>query len=314
MPTIKNVIIAGATGSVGAPILTALLAEPSFNVTILGRTSSKAKFPPNVPVIRVSDGFTVDELTEAFKGQDAVVGATSTGAVTTDGLALRIVDAALAAGVKRLIPSEYGTNNLSPKARAYHPVYNAKGEALEYLQKKSAESNGRLTWTSISCGSWLDWALNPSQSGNFLKFDIKNRTAVIYDSGDSRLAITSSHNTGLAVARALLNLELTKNKQVFLADFMTSPNEILRAVEKATGEKLAIEHRQSAPEVKELRARLDSGDVSASFPLLTLSFLGDIDVSVEFDKEQKIWNDELGLPKNTLEGTVKDAVELANRS
>ncbi|KAH7130078.1 hypothetical protein B0J11DRAFT_243724 [Dendryphion nanum] len=315
MSTIKNVIIIGATGSVGAPILTALLAEPSFKVTILSRTSSKAKLPENVPVIKVSDAFSVEELTEAFKGQDAVVGATSTGAVTTDGLALRIVDAAVAAGVKRLIPSEYGTNNLSPKARKYHPVYNAKGEALEYLQKKAAESNGKLTWTSISCGSWLDWALNPAQSGNFLKIDVKARTAVIYDSGDSRLAITTAHNTGLGVARALLNPAVTENKQIFLADFIVSPNDIVSAVQKATGEKFAIEHRQSAQEIKELRQRLDAGDVSASFPLLTLSFLGDVDVGVEFDKEGlKIWNGELGLPENTLEAVVKEAVELAARS
>jgi uncharacterized protein YbjT (DUF2867 family) len=99
---IKNVLIAGASGSVGTPILTALLADPSFTVTILSRASSRATFPPNIPVIKVSDAFTVSELTTAFKNQDAVVVALTTSSVTADGrdgLAFRIIDAAVAAGV-----------------------------------------------------------------------------------------------------------------------------------------------------------------------------------------------------------------------
>jgi nucleoside-diphosphate-sugar epimerase len=105
--TIKNVLIAGATGSVGLPILEALLAEPSFTVTILSRASSKAAFPPIIPVIRVSDDYTVAELTSAFKSQDAVIIALTTSSVTADGrdgLAIRLIDAAVAAGVKRFIP------------------------------------------------------------------------------------------------------------------------------------------------------------------------------------------------------------------
>lgn len=106
--SIQNVLIAGATGSVGAPILSALLAEPSFNVTILSRKSSNAVFPSDVAVIKVSDAYTVAELTSAFRGQDAVVVAVSTAPVTQDegksGLAYRLVDAAVAAGVKVQFP------------------------------------------------------------------------------------------------------------------------------------------------------------------------------------------------------------------
>jgi putative NADH-flavin reductase len=102
---LKNIIIAGANGSAGAPILSALLAEPSFNVTILTRASSSATFPNGIPVRKVSDAFTVEELQEAFSGQDAVVVALNTAPASKDDLTARIVDAAVAAGVKRLIPS-----------------------------------------------------------------------------------------------------------------------------------------------------------------------------------------------------------------
>ncbi|KAF2249668.1 isoflavone reductase family protein [Trematosphaeria pertusa] len=309
---LKNIIIAGATGSVGAPILSALLAEPSFNVTVLTRASSSAKFPSGVPVKQVSDAFTVSELTEAFKGQDAVVAALSTTPVTKDDLAFRIIDAAVAAGVKRLIPSEFGTNNLDPRARSLVPVYDLKGKMLEYLIKRAKESNGALTWTSISCGSWLDWGLDPAKSGNFLYVDVKHRKATIWDSGLSRFAVTTSTGTGLAVAKVLLNPELTANKQVFLSDFVTNSREIVASLERQMGEKFTVEEKESGTVIRELRSKFDAGDFNATYPLLALSFVADVDVGYDFEKEQEVWNGKLGLPKQTLDEVVKGAIELAN--
>lgn len=313
-PPLKNILIAGATGSVGAPILAALLAEPSFAVTILSRASSSARFPPGIPVKTVSDAFTTAELTEAFRGQDAVVSAITTSAVVSDGregLAYRVIDAAIAAGVKRFIPSEYGTNNLDPRARSVVPIYDAKGDNLEYLIAKAKESEGAFTWTSISCGSWLDWALDPSKSGNFLGLDIKNRKATIYDSGEARYAITTSTNTALAVVKSLENADLTANKQVYLADFTTCQREVIAALEKEVGEKFDVEERDSAPELRALREKYDGGDGSAAFGLLAITFHADVDVGYNFEKEQEIWNEKLGLPKNTLEEVVRDAAELS---
>ena len=314
---IEKVLIAGATGSVGAPILKALLEEPSFNITILSRATSSATFPDGIPVKKVSDDFTTAELTEAFQGQDAVVVAISTTPVTKDGkdgLAFRLIDAAVSAGVRRFIPSEYGANNLDPRARSLVPVYDRKGEMLEYLIRKANDSQGKLTWTSISCGSWLDWGLDPTKSGNFLGIDVKARKATIYDSGNSRFAVTTSTNTGLAVVRALTHADLTANKQVFLSDFITTPRAIVDALEPQTADKFTIEHKDSAPELKALRENFDAGEFAATFPLLAISFVADVDVGYDFEKEQEVWNEKLGLPKVTLEEVVKEAVELAKRT
>lgn len=314
---IKNVIILGASGSVGAPILDALLVEPFFNVTIVSRASSSASFPSHVPIIKISDAFTTEELTEAFTGQDAVVVALSTSPVTAggkDGLAFRLIDAAFAAGVKRFIPSEFGANNLDPWARALVPTYNRKGEMLEYLIKTCNNSHGKMTWSSICCGSWLDWALDPSKSGNFLGIDVKRRKAMVYDSGSKRFAVTSSKNTGLAVARVLLHPDLTTNKQIFLCDFSVSTRQIIEALEVGTKAKFHIEEKQSGPEIKQFREQFDAGDLNATFQLLAISFGADVDVGYDFEAEQKIWNSKLGLPKVTLEEVVREAVELAARA
>jgi putative NADH-flavin reductase len=311
---IKNVLIAGASGSVGLPILNALLDESSFNITILSRASSTATFPPDIPVIKVSDEHTVKELTSAVKNQDAVIIALTTSAVSADGkdgLAIRLIDAAVAAGVKRFIPSEFGANNLDPRARSLVSVYDIKGNMLEYLIAKANQSNGELTWTSISCGSWLDWALNPAKSGNFLGIDVKARTATVYDSGNARFAITTSRNAGLAVVRALVHAGMTANKQIFLNDFTGTTRDIVSSLEKQTGEKFKIAQKDSAVEIKALKEKFDGGDL---FPILAMSFGADIEIGYDFEKEQEIWNDKLGLPKVTLDEVVEEAIELAQRT
>jgi nucleoside-diphosphate-sugar epimerase len=313
----QNVLIAGASGSIGTPILNALLADPSFTVTILSRISSKATFPPNVPVVKVSDAYTLPELTLAFENQDAVVIALTTSSVTKDGrdgLAIRLIDAAVAAGVKRFIPSEFGVNNLDPRARSLVPVYDIKGAMLEHLIAQSLASNGKLTWTSICCGSWLDWALDPTKSGNFLGIDVKARKAVIYDSGSARFSVTTSGNTGLAVVRALKYADTTANKQVFLSDFVTTTREVLASLEKQMGEKFTITQKESGSEIKSQKEKYDAGDFNATFPILAISFGGDVNVGIDFEMEQEVWNSKLGLPKVKLDEIVKEAIELAGRS
>jgi hypothetical protein len=56
--------------------------------------------------------------------------------------------------VKRYLPSEYGLDNLNPKARELNSVFDGKGKVREYLMSK--EEMG-LEWTAIGCGMWIDW-------------------------------------------------------------------------------------------------------------------------------------------------------------
>ncbi|KAI2476852.1 NAD binding 10 multi-domain protein [Pyrenophora tritici-repentis] len=317
---LTNIVILGASGSVGRPILSALLTLPSINLTIVTRTSSTATFPtaPNIRIHTLSDALTLTELTAAFKNHHAVIVALSTTPVTSgtgpNSLAFRLIDAARAAGVQRFIPSEFGANNLDPRARALVPVYDIKGAMLEYLQQTCAAINGAMSWTSISCGSWLDWALDPAKSGNFLGIDVKARRATVWDSGENRFAVTTSENTGLAVARVLAEPDIARDRQVFLCDFSTCTNEILGALEKEMGEQFVVERKESGPLIKELKKRYDGGDSGAAFPILAMSFGADVDVGYDFPKEQEVWNEKLGLPKVGLEDVVREAVELAARS
>jgi hypothetical protein len=142
---------------------------------------------------------------------------------------------------------------------------------------------------------------------------VKARKAALYDSGTSRFAVTTSNNTALAVVEALLKPEESKNKQVFLSDFTTTPRAIISALEKATGDTFAITQKESKAELKALREKYDNGETAAGFGILSISFVGDVDVGYDFEAEQEVWNERLGLPKVSLEEVVGEAVALANR-
>lgn len=149
---IKNVIIIGAGGNIGAPVLSAFNNNKHFTVSILARHASKSTFPSHLKVHRVGDDYAESDLLAAFKGQDAVV---STITTTSVGQQKAIIDAAVKAGVKRFVPSEFGSNTLNEKATALLPMlFGPKVETVEYLKEKEKEG---LTWSAFVTGAFFDW-------------------------------------------------------------------------------------------------------------------------------------------------------------
>ena len=149
----KNIILIGASGNLGSAILPVLLAENSLTVSVLTReSSSTASFPAGVKVHKVPDSYPESALVEAFKGQDVVL---STLSLRNLGPQKTFVDAAVKAGVKRFVPSEFGADLTNDKAAELIPFfYEPKREMVEYLHSKEKEG---LTWTGFTTG--LFWEL-----------------------------------------------------------------------------------------------------------------------------------------------------------
>ncbi|KAE8384329.1 hypothetical protein ETB97_009561 [Aspergillus alliaceus] len=215
MAAIRNVAIAGASGSLGTPVLNALLESNKFNITVLTRHTSKASFPASVRVIQV-DYDSVAELTTALTGQDAVVSTVTTAAVKTQN---PLISAAVAAGVKRFIPSEFSCNVDNPKASTL-PVYQSRLAIHKALQQKAAQ-NPNFTYTLIRHGPFLDWGL----ALGFL-FDFRSETPAFYDGGDRPFSTTTLATIGKAVVGVLTHLEETKNRPVFVHDLVTTQRKI----------------------------------------------------------------------------------------
>ncbi|KAL4863284.1 hypothetical protein BDV12DRAFT_189792 [Aspergillus spectabilis] len=183
----KNIILVGAGGSLGSVLLNSLLSEPAFRVTILARESPKAlaSIPSSAKVITISDSYPAEDLVKAFKGQDAIVNAITSFSVAEQ---LKFIDAAIEAGVKRYIPSEYGLDNNTPAARELSPVFGNKGHVQDYLKGKEASG---LTWTAIASNTALALnriLLNPSLSANqivFLSDFATTQEQLAWDNGDA---------------------------------------------------------------------------------------------------------------------------------
>lgn len=128
------------------------LLKAGFKVTAFAREESTATFPPGVTTKKVNYQ-SVEGLTAALQGQDAVVSTIATVAV---GGQVPLVDAAIAAKVKRFIPSEFGINTRIVEGTSIGKILQGKVQALDYIVSKSQE-NPWFTWTGVSTGIFFDW-------------------------------------------------------------------------------------------------------------------------------------------------------------
>ncbi|RFN49906.1 hypothetical protein FIE12Z_5805 [Fusarium flagelliforme] len=300
----RNILIVGATGSIGAIMLDALVKEPSFNVIALQRSSSEGKLPSNVRVITIDDSYPSEALVSAFSGQDAIVNCMTSLAVSDQ---LRFVDAAVDAKVRRYVASEYGLNNNKPEARALNSVFREKGEVQDYLRSK--ESTG-LEWMSIACGMWIKW----SALHDFLGMHIKEKKFVVWDDGEGWFSTTTEDNTALAMVNALTKKwEETKNRIVWLSDFAITQNMLLEAIERLSGEKFTVEEVNTDQLIKEKQAAVTAGDPYAIYSLIETGFVTGR-FGGHLEKEGKIMNEDLGLPKKNFDEVVKAALKAVSQS
>jgi putative NADH-flavin reductase len=151
---IKTVAVVGAAGSLGAHIVSALLAA-NFTVTAITRPTSTSTFPQGVPVRR-ADPSSFEELKAALAGQDAVVSASGAPAVIGAGQD-PLIDAAAAAGVRRFIPSEYGHGaHRFSEDEPLKEIIGRKIRTLEYVKEKAQRNEG-FSWTAVATSMWFDW-------------------------------------------------------------------------------------------------------------------------------------------------------------
>ena len=214
---IHTVALAGASGNLGPAILNQLLLA-DFTVTVLTRPDSHSSFPPTVKVVSV-DYDSPDSLTSALKGQDALISTLGSLAI---GVQVRLIDAAIAAGVKRFIPSEFGSNNRNERARKL-PVYAAKVKIQEYLAEKAPESqNAGFTYTCIFTSAFFDLCLK----AGFLP------GKEMYDGGERRFSTTRLETVGKAVVEVLKHPDETSNRDVYVHDAVVTQKQLAQLAGK----------------------------------------------------------------------------------
>lgn len=163
------------------------------------------------------DFTSVESLTTALRGIDALVSTVSMMAIDSQTI---LIDAAVAAGVKRFIPSEYGSVSSNPKLEN-NPAYAGMWKVKRYLWEKA--KTGDLTWTVLATGAFLEFLF-----GHSMLLDFENHKATLYDEGDNRISSTSMANIGKAIASILKNYEATKNKVMRVSETILTQNQVLK--------------------------------------------------------------------------------------
>jgi hypothetical protein len=125
-------------------------------ISILSRSSG-------VHVLKTD--YTVASLTSLLSSShiDAVVSSLGGPALAAPQIAL--IDAAKAAGVKRFLPSEFGSDSTNPKVLELAELLNRKKRIVDHLKTKQGDG---FEWTSLITGLFLDWVRYPLSSLNSL--------------------------------------------------------------------------------------------------------------------------------------------------
>ena len=296
-----------------------------FSVTVTTRKDSSATFPDQVKVEKTD--YSDSSLAQIFQGQDAVVSAITGGALSEQH---KIIDAAVKAGVKRFLPSEFGTDTTNKNGRDICPVFTAKMDVIDRLEAKARE-NSNFSWTAVATGLFfgkvspqravmqggsrlsadrnrmeLDFCLRSA----FLGIDLKAQTANIWGSGDQRWSTTNVETVGKSVVGVLERPAETKNRFVWVESFSTSQNDVVAALEKTTGKRWQVNKVKTADQIKTGNELVAKGE-SAGIALLIIGaiFTEDVDTGADFSKSRKIDNDLLGLPKEDLQTTIQEIVK-----
>jgi uncharacterized protein YbjT (DUF2867 family) len=288
MSAIKNVAIIGGNGTLGKPVLEALQ-KSEFNVWVINRQTSKSVYP-RTQVITVPDDLDVDAIAKEFQEKqiDAVVIAIAGSQVEQQ---RKLIDAAFRGGVKRVMPADFGScDSADDKTNEILPLMKGKKGIRDYLvelEKKERDSNrGKLTWTSLVNAHFFDWGLG----NGLLKFDVRGRKAYLLDGGNIKFSASTLPFIGSAVVKVLEKPQETENKLLYIHSLRVTQEEVLAALEKATGDKFERIEENSEEELKKCRPKMLDGDHDAREEVVAIWGV----VAADWKKREAFANEILG--------------------
>lgn len=214
----QTILVAGGTGNLGRRIVKAAIARGA-EVRAIVRNGSEpekieklTKLGAEVITVDMSD---VDELKQACQGASCVVSALSGLHETIVDSQIKLLDAAIAAGVPRFIPSDF-SSDFTKLPAGENRNFDLRKEFHQYLDKSP------IAATSILNGAFADEIL----SYNTPLYDVKNYSVGYWgDKSDWKIDFTTMDNTADYTAAAAL--DSTTPKILRIASFQISPNELV---------------------------------------------------------------------------------------
>ncbi len=229
LPGGATIILAGATGDLGGRIAHALR-QRGARVKALVRPGSAG---PRVAALQGGGVETVEvdfgnarALTQACEGGSCLVSALSGLRETIVDAQTALLEAALAAGVPRFIPSDYAIDftKLTPGANRNLDLRRAFAERLD---------RAPLAATSVLCGMFADLLIGPAP---VVLFPL--RRVVYWCDADQPLDFTTIDNTAAFTAAAAL--DPTTPRYLRIAGEEVNARGLARAAKEATGKEFGL--------------------------------------------------------------------------
>ncbi|KAF4448025.1 oxidoreductase - protein [Fusarium austroafricanum] len=301
--TIKTVAQASASGSLGTAVLKELV-QGGFEVVVLSRKAGQvsSEYSTHVKEI-VVDYEDPESLRNALTGVDAVVSTLGAPAVGVPQRAL--VDAAIASGVQRFIPSNFGCDQENPLTRKL-PVFAEKVKTEDYLVEKSRTSS--ISYTFVYNNLFLDWGLTYGSLAN-----LKTKDIAFYNGGDLPISVTRLTTVGKGIVGALKNATATKNRSIRIEDGKISSKELAAILQDALPGSWNIRELDTDKIKADSDEALKNG-IMDKWVWLNYIFVGGYDAKYGCSF-QNVDNDLVGLPsltKDEMEAFIRRfAVESA---
>ncbi|KAJ5432212.1 NAD(P)-binding protein [Penicillium daleae] len=284
---VRKVSIIGATGTLGSRIASALKVA-GHDVTAVQRKDSTKPVPEGLKSFKV-DYQNKEELVSTFTGQDVVISAVPFPILDSERI---IIDACIAASIKRFIPSEFTTMLESPLAINL-PIAKEKVLIRQYLSSVMPDSSSPTTWTSVNNGAFLEMALQYGVLGP----NPMAKKAVFHDGGDKKIAVSLLSDIATAIVKLMetdSTFKAAANQPVYICSAAITERRLTELVSEVTGIDFGTPEQVS---VKELIAqsdeRLKQGDKSAIINYYFQMMYGDGYMGGDFMKFN--WNERLGL-------------------
>ena len=143
----QNVALIGASGNLGSKTLDALVKQGKNNVTVITRPTSTIKYPPRV---QVKKGEYKDAafLESALHGQDVLVIMLGFGGLPDQDA---IIQAAAKAGVRYLLPTEYGAPSGNEKQIKAVELIKIKRDVHDQIEQLG------MKWVGVVTNPWIDY-------------------------------------------------------------------------------------------------------------------------------------------------------------
>lgn len=123
------------------------------------RESSSTKFPSDPSIIVKSANYdSHDSLVSALSGNEAIVLMLSFEAIGQ--AQLQIIDAAADAGIKWILPTEFGSDNANPDLANMVPINAMKSEPRKRIEE-AAKTHPGLSWIGVVNNPWFEYVIAP---------------------------------------------------------------------------------------------------------------------------------------------------------